>query len=47
MTNSFPKMIKGFPRSRFGNRVDWLKVEEQGLITLEDFVEGISVKGNF
>ncbi len=39
----FYDFVKDFPRSRFGNRVDWLKAEEQGLIELSDYLEGISI----
>lgn len=35
---------KGFPKSRFGNKVDWLKAEEQGLLQLKDYMEGHSIK---
>ncbi len=40
----FNDFLKGFPQARFGNRVDWLKAEEKGLIKLTDLVEGISIK---
>ena len=40
----FYDFVKDFPRARFGNRVDWMKAEDQGLIQLEDFIEGISIK---
>jgi c(7)-type cytochrome triheme protein len=33
-----------FPRSRFGNKIDWLKAEEKGLIKLKDYIEGVSFK---
>jgi len=42
--NDFYKMTKGFPRARGGNRVDWLKAEEAGLITLKDHLEGVTIK---
>jgi c(7)-type cytochrome triheme protein len=42
--NNFYKMTKGFPRARGGNRVDWLKAEEGGLITLKDQLEGITIE---
>ena len=38
----FYEFVKDFPRARFGNRVDWMKAEDQGLIALEDQIEGIS-----
>ena len=31
------------PRERFGNGIDWLKAEEEGLVKLKDFVEGVSI----
>ena len=37
--------MKGFPRARFGNRIDWLKAEELGLVELTDYLEGISIPG--
>jgi c(7)-type cytochrome triheme protein len=39
---NFYKFTKDFPRGRFGNGVDWLKAEKQGLVTLKDQVEGVS-----
>ncbi len=41
---SFNEYLKNFPQARFGNRVDWMKAEEKGLIKLKDQVEGISIK---
>ena len=32
----FYDFVADFPRSRFGNRVDWLEAEEQGLVVLKD-----------
>lgn len=43
-TNEFYEVVAGFPRARFGNKVDWLKAEEQGLLDLTDYLEGISIK---
>lgn len=40
----FEEYLKGYPQARFGNRVDWLKAEEKGLVKLKDQVEGISIK---
>lgn len=40
----FYDLVKGFPRSRFGNRVDWLKAEEEGRIQLSDYLEGVSIR---
>jgi len=42
--NDFYTFVKGYPRARFGNRVDWLKAEEDGRIELIDYLEGISIK---
>jgi c(7)-type cytochrome triheme protein len=38
--NEFYRFTKGFPRARFGNGVDWLKAEQQGLVKLKDYLEG-------
>lgn len=40
----FTGAFKDYPQARFGNRVDWMKAEEKGLIKLKDLVEGISIK---
>jgi c(7)-type cytochrome triheme protein len=40
---SFYDSVKGFPKSRFGNRIDWMAAEEQGLIELKDYLEGVSI----
>lgn len=40
----FQSLVRGYPSSRFGNKVDWLKAEESGLIKLKDHLEGISIK---
>jgi c(7)-type cytochrome triheme protein len=40
----FYKYTKGFPRARFGNRVDWLIAEEEGYFKLVDYLEGVSIK---
>jgi c(7)-type cytochrome triheme protein len=45
LENDFYVFVKEFPRARFGNRVDWLKAEELGLIQLTDYLEGISIPG--
>jgi c(7)-type cytochrome triheme protein len=42
--NNFKQFTKGFPRARYGNKIDWLKAEEKGLIKLVDFMKGISLK---
>ncbi len=41
---NFYRFTKDFPRERFGNGVDWLKTEKQGLIKLKDHLEGVSPK---
>lgn len=41
----FRTFVKGFPKARFGNRVDWLKAEELGKLELTDYLEGISIPG--
>lgn len=40
----FYDFVKDFPKARFGNRVDWMIAEEQGLIQLEDYLEGVSIR---
>jgi c(7)-type cytochrome triheme protein len=40
----FYDYVKGFPKSRFGNRVDWMVAEEQGLIELSDYIEGVTIR---
>jgi c(7)-type cytochrome triheme protein len=41
---SFADFVKDLPKSRFGNRVDWLKAEQAGQVKLVDALEGITVK---
>lgn len=41
---NFREFVKGLPRERLGNGVDWEKAEDQGKITPVDFIEGISIK---
>jgi c(7)-type cytochrome triheme protein len=41
---NFYQYVKGFPRMRYGNKVDWLKAEESGLVKLKDYLEGYSIK---
>ncbi len=33
-----------FPRGRFGNGIDWEKAENAGIINLQDYLEGVSIK---
>jgi len=40
----FREFVKGWPRERLGNGVDWEKAEEMGLIKPIDYLEGISIK---
>ena len=42
--NDFYEFKKQFPPERFGNGIDWLKAEEQNLVTLKDYIEGVSIK---
>lgn len=42
--HDFYEFTRDFPRARFGNKVDWLIAEEQGLIKLEDYLEGVSIR---
>ena len=41
---NFREFIKGWPRERLGNGVDWEKAEKEGKITPVDFIEGVSIK---
>jgi c(7)-type cytochrome triheme protein len=41
---NFYAFTKDFPRGRFGNGVDWLKAEKQGLVTLKDRLEGVPAR---
>jgi c(7)-type cytochrome triheme protein len=41
---NFREFVKGWPRGRLGNGVDWVKAETQGKINPVDFIEGISIK---
>lgn len=40
----FYSFKKRFPRGRFGNGIDWMKAEEEKLITLKDYLPGVSIK---
>lgn len=42
--NEFYKFRKDLPSERFGNGIDWLKTEEQKLVKLKDYLEGVSFK---
>lgn len=42
--NDFYQFKKGLPRDRFGNRIDWIKAEDKNLISLQDYIEGVSFK---
>ncbi|ORJ62964.1 c(7)-type cytochrome triheme domain-containing protein [Geothermobacter hydrogeniphilus] len=41
--NDFNSFRRTMPRERFGNGIDWLKAEEEGLLKLVDYREGYSV----
>jgi c(7)-type cytochrome triheme protein len=41
---SFYKYTRDFPRERFGNGINWLKAEKQGLVKLKDNLEGVLPK---
>jgi c(7)-type cytochrome triheme protein len=40
----FYEFRKALPQERFGNGIDWIKAEDQKLVTLKDQIEGISIK---
>ena len=42
--NDFYTFRKGLPQERFGNGIDWMKAEDQKLLTLKDNLEGVSIK---
>ena len=42
--NDFYEFRKKFPQERFGNGIDWLKAEDENLVTLKDYLEGVSIK---
>ncbi|MCP4655778.1 MAG: hypothetical protein GY856_10205 [bacterium] len=42
--HDFYEFVNDFPRGRLGNRVDWEKAEDQGLITLQDHIEGVTLE---
>jgi len=41
----FYEFQKKMPRERFGNGIDWQKAEETKKIKVEDYLEGVSIKG--
>jgi c(7)-type cytochrome triheme protein len=41
---NFREFVKDLPQERLGNRIDWEKAEEEGLIKPLDYIEGISIK---
>lgn len=41
---AFAAFAAKMPRERFGNGIDWEKAEEQGLVTPENYLEGVSVR---
>jgi c(7)-type cytochrome triheme protein len=40
--NEFYEFRKRMPRERFGNGINWMKAEDEGLIHLTDFIENVS-----
>ncbi len=42
--NNFYEFRKKMPRERFGNGIDWMKAEEEGLLTVADYLEGVSIQ---
>ena len=40
--NEFFELAATLPKGRFGNGVDWVKAEHDGLIDPKDFIEGVS-----
>ena len=44
--NNFYKFRKGLPKERFGSGINWLAMEEEKRITLQDYLEGVSMPRN-
>lgn len=44
LKNDFAAFTATFPKSRFGNAVDWMQTEATGLIKLTDRLDGVSAK---
>jgi c(7)-type cytochrome triheme protein len=42
-TYDFRTYTASLPKERFGNGIDWEKAEAEGIITLIDFIEGVSI----
>jgi c(7)-type cytochrome triheme protein len=42
--NDFYSFKKLLPRDRFGNEIDWLKAEDEKIIAMKDYLEGVSIK---
>ena len=42
----FQKLKETMPGSTYGNKIDWMKAEVDGLITPRDFLQGISLRKN-
>lgn len=41
----FDEFARSLPRARFGNKIDWTKAEEQGLVKPKSQIEGMAAKG--
>jgi len=41
---NFFEFQKKMPKERFGNGIDWIKAEEEGLVVIKDYLEGVSIK---
>ena len=44
LEKDFYEYTKNYPKSRFGNKVDWIAAEEAGIVKLKDYLEGITIK---
>jgi len=40
----FQALKKTLPPSTYGNKIDWMKAEEDGVITPKDFLQGVSLR---
>ena len=38
------RLRKNMPKERFGNGINWMKAEDEGLIKLTDYIKGVSIK---
>ena len=44
LKKNFYIFTKDFPRAKFGNGINWIKAEKDGVLSLKDYLEGVSDK---